>query len=56
MEEFGPVQILVVGFGGTDFKGEILEELRQLKERDIVRLIDLVVVAKDAQGDRLHAR
>jgi uncharacterized membrane protein len=51
MEEFGPVQILVVGFGGTDFKGEILEELRQLKERDIIRLIDLVVVAKDTQGE-----
>lgn len=51
MEEFGPVQILVVGFGGTDFKGEILEQLRQLKERDIVRLIDLVVVAKDTEGE-----
>ena len=51
MEEFGPVQILVVGFGGTDFKGEILEELRRLKERDIIRLIDLVAVAKDTQGE-----
>src|SRR6185295_1301637 len=51
MEEFGPVQILVVVFGGTDFNGKILEELRQLKERDIVRLIDLVAVAKDTQGE-----
>ena len=24
MDEFGPVQVLVVGFDGTTFKGEIM--------------------------------
>jgi len=48
----GPVQVLAVGFGeDANFRGEILKELRSLKERDIVRLIDLLVVKKDESGD-----
>lgn len=46
----GPVQLLVVGFAGGEFKGEILAELDRLREHDIVRLIDLVFVRKDADG------
>jgi uncharacterized membrane protein len=52
MEEFGPVQILVVGFGdGGDFKGEVMDELKRLTDEGIVRLVDLAVVSKDAEGD-----
>ncbi len=51
MEEFGPIQILVVGFGETEFDGKIIDELQRLKDLDIVRLVDLVVVAKDADGE-----
>jgi uncharacterized membrane protein len=47
----GPVQMLVVGFEGPEFKGEILEELKRLKDEDIIRLIDLVVVKKDDDGN-----
>jgi uncharacterized membrane protein len=47
----GPVQMLVVGFEGPEFKGEILEELTRLKNEDIIRLIDLVVVKKDDEGN-----
>jgi uncharacterized membrane protein len=47
VEEFGPVQIMVVGFPGTEFRGEILPELQRLRDADLVRVIDLVVVAKD---------
>lgn len=43
---FGPVQMLVIGFGGTEFTGEIMEELQRLKEADIVRLVDLIAVRK----------
>ena len=46
----GPVQLLVVGFEGGEFEGEILAELDRLRENDIVRLIDLVFVRKDADG------
>ena len=51
MDEFGPVQILVVGFDGTTFKGEILPELQRLKEQGIIRLVDMVAVAKDQDGE-----
>jgi uncharacterized membrane protein len=52
----GPVQMLVVGFEGPKFKGEILQELKRLKEEDIIRLIDLLVIKKDDEGnvERLH--
>jgi uncharacterized membrane protein len=53
MDEFGPVQVLVVGFDGTTFKGEILPEFQRLKELDIVRLVDMVVVSKDQDGEIL---
>ena len=53
VDEFGPVQILVVGFDNTEFTGKILGELRRLKEQDIIRLVDLVVVAKDQDGEIL---
>ena len=46
----GPVQLLVIGFEGGEFEGEILAELDRLRENDIVRLIDLVFVRKDADG------
>ncbi len=47
----GPVQILVVGFEDPRFQGEILQELQRLKEHDVVRLLDLLVVLKDDQGN-----
>ncbi|HZU18650.1 MAG TPA: DUF6325 family protein [Candidatus Dormibacteraeota bacterium] len=47
----GPVQILVLSFEGSRFRGEILPELRRLRERGIVRLIDLLVVGKDENGN-----
>lgn len=47
----GPVQILVIGFADPQFKGDALRELRRLRDSDIVRLIDLVVVRKDDDGN-----
>lgn len=47
----GPIQMLVVSFEGSRFRGEILPELRRLKEHDIVRLVDLLVVTRDEGGD-----
>lgn len=48
---FGPIQILVVSFEGNRFRGEILPELQRLREHDIVRLVDLLVVGKDEDGN-----
>jgi uncharacterized membrane protein len=46
----GPVQLLVVGFEQPDFRGDVLAQLQALKEQDIVRVIDMLVVDKDADG------
>ena len=43
---FGPVQMLVVGSEKTEFNGEILAELKRLREAGVVRLVDLLVVTK----------
>jgi len=48
---FGPVQILVVGFDHPEFKGKIRAELERLRDNDVVRLIDLLVVRKDDDGN-----
>ena len=46
----GPVQLLVVSFGTPDFSGEIMEELRRLRESDVIRLIDALAVLKGVDG------
>jgi uncharacterized membrane protein len=48
---FGPVQMLVVGFDTDEFTGAIREELRRLKEQDVVRVIDLLAVRKSEDGE-----
>jgi hypothetical protein len=47
---FGPMQLLVVGFDDPRFTGEILPELRRLREHDVVRLVDLLFVTKARDG------
>src|SRR5277367_1897544 len=46
----GPVQLLVVGFDKPDFQGEVLAHLQSLREHDVVRVIDILLVSKDADG------
>jgi uncharacterized membrane protein len=46
----GPVQLLVIAFVGGKFDGRVLEELRRLRDHDVVRLLDLLFVAKDEDG------
>ena len=50
MPELGPVEMIVVEFDGYRFKGEIWPELERLKENDVIRLIDLLVLRKDRSG------
>jgi uncharacterized membrane protein len=47
----GPVQMLILGFEDPQFKGEALAELKKLREADIIRVIDAMVVWKDAEGN-----
>jgi hypothetical protein len=46
----GPVQVLVVGFEAPSFSGEVLAELSRLRERGVVRLIDVLLVERGEDG------
>jgi Family of unknown function (DUF6325) len=50
VDELGPVDWIVVEFPGSRFKGEIAPALRDLVERDIVRVLDLLLLRKDEDG------
>jgi hypothetical protein len=50
IDELGPVDYLVVEFPGSRFKGEILPELASLVDREIIRVLDLVLIVKDEEG------
>lgn len=49
-QTMGPVDYLMVGFPGNKFTGKIVPELMDLEQRNIVRVIDLVFITKDANG------
>jgi hypothetical protein len=46
----GPVQVLVVGFEAPSFSGEVLAELTRLRERGVVRLVDVLLVERGEDG------
>ena len=46
-----PVQLLVVSFPEPDFRGEIIDELRRLRDIDTIRLIDALAIQKDTGGN-----
>ena len=48
---YGPIDFLALEFEGNKFRGDILPNLLELIEQKIVRVIDLVIVVKDAEGD-----
>jgi hypothetical protein len=41
---YGPIDFLALEFKGNQFKGEIIPALKELVEKKIVRVIDLVIV------------
>jgi len=47
----GPVQLIVLGFNHPDFHGEVIAELERLRASGTVRVIDSIVVYKDADGE-----
>ncbi|HTN78372.1 MAG TPA: DUF6325 family protein [Acidimicrobiales bacterium] len=52
LDELGPVDYLVVEFpaGATNFTGEMAAELVKLVEAGTIRLIDVLILAKDEHG------
>jgi hypothetical protein len=49
--ESGPVDIVLLKFEGNKFNGEIAPALRDLVVNGLVRVIDLLFVFKDADGE-----
>jgi hypothetical protein len=47
---YGPIDFLALKFKGNNFKGEILKELNKLMASKTIRVIDMVLVYKDAEG------
>ena len=47
----GPVEYMVIEFPGNQFKGEIVPALREVVDKGVIRIIDLVFVRKDEQGN-----
>jgi hypothetical protein len=50
VDELGPVDWIVVEFPGSKFNGEIAPALADLVDRDLIRVLDLLVLKKDSEG------
>jgi uncharacterized membrane protein len=47
----GPLEYTVIGFEGNRFNGEIAREIEKVVEKRIIRLVDVVFITKDIDGD-----
>ena len=48
---YGPIDFIALEFKGNKFRGDILPELFDLVNREIIRIIDLVLIVKDEDGN-----
>ena len=49
--DLGPVEYIIVGFPGNQFNGDVAPELAKLVEAGTIRVLDLVFITKDGDGD-----
>jgi len=47
----GPLEYVMVAFEGNRFSGQIITALRDAQEKGIIRVIDMLVIKKDEQGN-----
>lgn len=47
----GPLEYIVLGFEGNKFDGSIAREIGKVVENGTIRLVDVVFVGRDANGD-----
>jgi hypothetical protein len=52
-ETVGPMELIVIGFPGNNFTGEVTPALLDLVDRGIVRIVDLAIVIKKADGETM---
>ena len=47
----GPLEYVMVAFEGNRFSGQILSALHDAQEKGIIRVIDMLLIKKDQQGN-----
>ena len=47
----GPVEVIVIEFEGNEFHGDVIPELSQLVKDGAIRIIDLLFINKDSEGN-----
>jgi uncharacterized membrane protein len=53
---YGPMQLVVIGFGQAALPLDFVNQLRRLRDEKIVRLVDAIFVSKDEHGDLIEIR
>jgi Family of unknown function (DUF6325) len=46
----GPLEYIVIGFDGNHFDGSIAREIGKVVDKKIIRLVDVVFIAREADG------
>jgi hypothetical protein len=47
----GPVEYIAIGFPGNKFSGEIIPAIKELQDSGTIRVLDLVIITKDDDGN-----
>ena len=47
----GPVEYIAIAFPGNKFSGEIVPAIKELQDAGTIRVLDLVIISKDAEGN-----
>ena len=47
----GPVEYIAIAFPGNKFSGEIVPAIKALQDSGTIRVLDLVLITKDADGN-----
>ena len=47
----GPVEYIAIAFPGNKFSGEIIPAIQKLQESGTIRVLDLVIITKNADGN-----
>jgi len=47
----GPVEYIAIAFPGNKFSGEIVPAIKELQDAGTIRVLDLVIISKDGEGN-----
>ena len=47
----GPVEYIAIAFPGNKFSGEIIPAIKELQDSNTIRVLDLVIISKDGDGN-----